>query len=199
MLNLLSNLTVKDLYFSQLLQLPVYERDLTFYTNLADALGKESEAAYTDTQQIGLLSELIYLYSLLHFSVEEVTGEDVSFRTSLQMPVLLGDLLLGRFYEAMAECNKEDCLDYYVNYIRDFSAKQIDAIDAGVPTDASIPHFVFDMAEVTVQSVLKYSKNTDEAALRSMAEQYVANHWVQDKGMPVTTAEQAEALLKERA
>lgn len=196
-LNLLSNLQVKDLYFQELLNLPVYEGDLLFYGNLAGALGEYSGAEKQHVTEIGLLSELIYLYSLLHYNVAEVSGEEIGFRQSLQMPVLLGDLLLGRFYEAMAECGKDDCLDLYVSYIRDFSAHQMDDMDAGKTPKTEMPSFVMDMALTTAYSVAKYSEKTPEECV-AYAKNFTNENWQKMRGSRITDAQQAALLLQER-
>ena len=87
-------LRVKDTSVFELVDYTFYERDFVFFAQLIDHLGVlYNDCDKTELMDFAKLSQLLYLSSLLHFSLTEKTEDLQQLRAEKQMPVLLGDLL----------------------------------------------------------------------------------------------------------
>ena len=126
--NVIPALRVKGSTIFDLLDQEFHYGEFVFFPQLAAYLGRVAAISVKDAQEIGRISELVYLYAKMHISVKEGTLEDAGFRSSVQMPVLLGDLFLGRFYRTLAECGKENCLPVYLDYMKALNSREVDQL-----------------------------------------------------------------------
>ena len=107
MLHLAPALRVKDVTIFDLVEQEFYDGEFIFFSRLAAYLSKLAAIPAEDGQEIGVLSELMYLSSKMHVSLQTENESAQGLRTGLQMPVLLGDLLYGRFISALTEAKQD--------------------------------------------------------------------------------------------
>ena len=193
MRNLAEALRVKDSSVFELVHHTFYERDFLYFAHLAAHLGKMTGCDEKDAMEFGKLSELLYLSSLLHFSLTEVTENTAQLRAEKQMPVLLGDLLYGRFITTLTEYKKTAHLPIYLTYLKQFNADGVNALEGRMAytMDDAAAFLTAKTAEV----MASFSGCAADSVL-SEAHAYLCEHWERLKGEKVSTFAALEALLQ---
>lgn len=195
--NVIPALRVKDSTIFDLLDQAFHYGEFVFFPQLAAYLGRIAAIPVKDAQEIGRISELVYLYAKIHSSVKEGTLEDAGFRSGVQMPVLLGDLFLGRFYRKLAECGKENCLPVYLDYMKELNSREIDQLeqqDSAEPDVFYLNLLAKKVAEAIV--VLAGETFTETESLQVAAENYLQEQWPLMYGEAITSLAQLEDKLQ---
>ena len=178
MLNLVPALKVKDTTILDLVGQDFCYAEFVFFYRLADKLGKMAEISPEEAEKVGFLSELIYLSSKIHFELKEEYEGESALRKDLQMPVLTGDLLYGRFVANITKLGKLDYLPDYMDYLKEFNAKQIDRLQ-DKETKKTAKYFTLLLAETTANIIASIAgkKDSDLAALRQAADAFLEEEW----------------------
>ncbi len=194
--NLIPALRVKDVTIFDLLDQEFHYGEFVFFPKLAAYLGRIASIPVRDAKEIGRISELVYLYAKIHRSVKEGTLEVAGFRSAVQMPILLGDLFLGRFYRTLAECGKENCLPVYLDYMKQLNSCAIDELEtASVESDhIDLVLLVQKVAEAI--AVLAGEAVSDVENLKVAAENYLREQWAQMYGDSICSLTELESKLQ---
>lgn len=190
MLHLAPALRVKDVTIFDLVEQEFYDGEFIFFSRLAAHLSKLAAIPEEDGQEIGVLSELMYLSSKMHVSLQTENESAQGLRTGLQMPVLLGDLLYGRFISALTEAKQDSLLPVYIAYMRQLSAGQV---QGNGQQDAS---YVRLLARKTAEAVALAAGMDDAGQLTAAAEDYWAEQWQRLQREKITTLAALEAVLQ---
>lgn len=169
-----------------------YERDFTFFIRLSKYLGRVVRCDKARAEEIGLLSQLIYLSSLLHVSITEETNDMEQLRAEKQMPVLLGDLLYGRFISELSETGNSSYLPIYLSYLKEFNANSIDSLEDRTEFDMKKAAFLL-MVKTNEVFALVMGHNPLDVLMEG--ELFFAEEWNVSKGEKVTNMAQLEALF----
>lgn len=169
-----------------------YERDFTFFIRLSKYLGRVVRCDKARAEEIGLLSQLIYLSSLLHVSITEETNDMEQLRAEKQMPVLLGDLLYGRFISELSETGNSSYLPIYLSYLKEFNANSIDSLEDRTEFDMKKAAFLL-MVKTNEVFALVMGHNPLDILMEG--ELFFAEEWNVSKGEKVTNMAQLEALF----
>ncbi len=196
MQNLIPALRVKDVTIFDLLAQEFHYGEFVFFPKLAAYLGRVAAIPLKDAQELGRISELVYLYAKIHSSVQEGSLEDAGFRSNVQMPVLLGDLFLGRFYRMLAECEKENCLPVYLDYMKQLNSRAVDQLEADkhVFADADLELLAQKVAEAV--AVLAGEGFTEGESLKVAAVNYLQEQWPAMYGDVIHNLSQLEDKLQ---
>ena len=194
--HLIPSLRVKDVTIFDLLAQEFHYGEFVFFSQLAAYLGRIAAIPAKDAQEIGHISELVYLYAKIHISVKEGTLEDAGFRSGVQMPVLLGDLFLGRFDRMLAECQKENCLPVYLDYMKDLNSREVDRLEQRnhAEPDAYYRNLLAQKVAEAV-AVLAGEAFTEKESLQVAAENYLREQWQLVYGERITSLAQLEEKL----
>lgn len=195
MQNVIPALRVKDITIFDLLDQEFHYGEFVVFPKLAAYLGRIAAIPAKDAQEIGRISELVYLYAKVHSSVKEGTLEDAGFRSSAQMPVLLGDLFLGRFYRTLAEYDKEICLPVYLDYMKALNSTAVDALEAGNDPDETYRTLLAKTVAQAIE-VLAGESFTESESLQKAAENYLHEQWPLLYGERVDTLHELESRLQ---
>ncbi len=195
MQNVIPALRVKDITIFDLLDQEFHYGEFVVFPKLAAYLGRIAAIPAKDAQEIGRISELVYLYAKVHSSVKEGTLEDAGFRSSAQMPVLLGDLFLGRFYRTLAEYDKEICLPVYLDYMKALNSTAVDALEAGNDPDETYRTLLAKTVAQAIE-VLAGESFTESESLQKAAENYLHEQWPLLYGERIDTLNELESRLQ---
>lgn len=197
MQNLIPTLRVKDATIFDLLDQEFYCGEFIFFPRLASFLGKIAAISMKDAQEIGQISELVYLYTKSHVSVQEKALEEPGFRSKVQMPVLIGDLFLGRFYRMLAEYEKEDCLPIYLDYMKQMSAHEVDQLEL-YPTAEPDEYYLKLLVEKVADAiaVLAGDSFSGQENLRTAAENFWQEQWPLVWGERIRSLSELEEKLQ---
>ena len=196
MLHLAPALRVKDVTIFDLVDQEFYYGEFIFFSRLAAYLSRVAGISAEDGQEIGVLSELMYLSSKIHFSLQETVASEQELRAGLQMPVLIGDLLYGRFIVYLTEAGKKDLLPVYMEYLRTFNAEQVRALQKKQETPGA--SYICLLAEKTADAVVLLADKSSVQAeqLRLVAENYFKEQWTNMQGTPITQLAVLENALQ---
>lgn len=117
----------------------------------------------------------------------------MQLRAEKQMPVLLGDLLYGRFVSALVESKKMNYLQIYLDYLRQFNANGVDSLEGR--TTYTMEHAVQLLTEKTAE-VMALSAGIENTVLIAEARSYFHAYWDALRGKTVNTMEGLERLLQ---
>lgn len=192
MQNLAEALQVKDSSVFELVGHTFYERDFVFFAQLIAHLGKVTGCDEKNVMEFAKLSQLLYLSSLLHFSLTEETKDTVQLRSEKQMPVLLGDLLYGRFISALIQTGKSAYLPFYIAYLKQFNMCGV--LDLEGRFSFSETKMASILMEKTAEVIAAFS-GQDRVDTIYEAELFFAEEWNPRKGKKITTMKELEELL----
>lgn len=170
-----------------------YERDFVFFADLMSYLAKLTGCDEKNAMESAKLSQLLYLSSLLHFSLTEKTETTEQLRNEKQMPVLLGDLLYGRFISTLTETGKNVYLPNYLAYLKQFNRCCIEDLEG---------RFSFGMTQAASMlmeqsaRVMAAFAGTEPIATLYEAELFFAEEWNPRKGDKISSMEELDALLE---
>lgn len=188
LLNLIPALRVKDTTIFDLLDQNFYYGEFIFFSRLAAHLGRIAEISAEDAQEVGVLSELIYLSSKIHFFLVEKAETEEQLRAELQMPVLIGDLLYGRFVVSLTETEKKDYLPIYVDYLKQFNRHRIDMLLEQMPMKDE-EQYVKLLTKKTAEVIAALADRTSihRENLEIAAENYLEEQWALLYGEQITS------------
>lgn len=126
---LISALRVKDTTIFELLEQEFYYGDFIFFPQLTAYLGRIANINTRLVKEVGILSELVYLYAKIHGSIATEWTKGEKFCKTVQMPVLLGDLFLGKFYKTLHEYAREDTLTIYLEFMKELNRERIGQLE----------------------------------------------------------------------
>ena len=126
---LISALRVKDTTIFELLEQEFYYGDFIFFPQLTAYLGRIANINTRLVKEVGILSELVYLYAKIHGSIATEGTKGEKFCKTVQMPVLLGDLFLGKFYKTLHEYAREDTLTIYLECMKELNRERIGQLE----------------------------------------------------------------------
>lgn len=126
---LISALRVKDTTIFELLEQEFYYGDFIFFPQLTAYLGRIANINTRLVKEVGILSELVYLYAKIHGSIATEGTKGEKFCKTVQMPVLLGDLFLGKFYKTLHEYAREDTLTIYLEFMKELNRERIGKLE----------------------------------------------------------------------
>ena len=126
---LISALRVKDTTIFELLEQEFYYGDFIFFPQLTAHLGRIANINAKLVKEVGILSELVYLYAKIHGSIATEGTKGEKFCKTVQMPVLLGDLFLGKFYKTLHEYAREDTLTIYLEFMKELNRERIGQLE----------------------------------------------------------------------
>ena len=126
---LISALRVKDTTIFELLEQEFYYGDFIFFLQLTAYLGRIANINTRLVKEVGILSELVYLYAKIHGSIATEGTKGEKFCKTVQMPVLLGDLFLGKFYKTLHEYAREDTLTIYLEFMKELNRERIGQLE----------------------------------------------------------------------
>lgn len=196
LLHLAPALRVKDVTIFDLVNQEFYYGEFIFFSRLAAYLSKIAGISAEDGQEIGILSELMYLSSKIHFCLNETTNGEQSLRRGLQMPVLVGDLLYGRFIVCLTESGKKDLLPVYMEYLRAFNAEQVHVLRQN--EEKTGVSYISLLAEKTAEAIMLLADKSSVQLeqLKQVAENYFKEHWTSMQGAPITQLAALENALQ---
>lgn len=187
---------VKDSSLFELVKNTFYERDFIFFLHLTAYLAEKFECSKKDAIEFGVLAQLLYLSSLLHFSLKEDTLDTIQLRTEKQMPVLLGDLLYGRFIATLIETGNSVHLPIYISYLKTFNVLRADDLDG------KYAYGVFTMDDaakiLTEKTAEIFSLRFDDLSSDVLAEakKYFDTKWDTVTEKTIQSIAELEALLQ---
>lgn len=195
--NLIPALRVKHVTIFDLLDQEFHYGEFVVFPKLAAYLGRIAAIPAKDAQEIGRISELVYLYAKIHCSVKEGTLEDEGFRSRVQMPVLLGDLFLGRFYRTLAECEKENCLPVYLDFMKEMNSRALDRLETDVDSDFE-NEWLELLARKVAEAILVLAGEDvcDSENLQVAAENYLREQWPALYGQRISSVSELEIALQ---
>lgn len=195
MLHLAPALRVKDVTIFDLVDQEFYYGEFIFFSRLAAHLSSVAGISAEDGQEIGVLSELMYLSSKIHFSLHGTANGAQDLRAGLQMPVLIGDLLYGRFIVCLTEAEKTALLPIYMEYLWAFNAEQVYTLQqTGERAGAS---YIGMLVEKTADAVaLLAGDGFAKEQLRLAADHYFKEQWTSMQGAPITQLAVLENALQ---
>ena len=195
--NLIPALRVKHVTIFDLLDQEFHYGEFVVFPKLAAYLGRIAAIPAKDAQEIGRISELVYLYAKIHSSVKEGTLEDEGFRSRVQMPVLLGDLFLGRFYRTLAECEKENCLPVYLDFMKEMNSQAVDRLETDVDSDFE-NEWLELLARKVAEAILVLAGEDvcDSENLQVAAENYLRDQWPTLYGQRISSVSELEIALQ---
>ena len=126
---LISALRVRDTTIFELLEQEFYYGDFIFFPQLTAYLGRIANINTRLVKEVGILSELVYLYAKIHGSIATEGTKGEKFCKTVQMPVLLGDLFLGKFYKTLHEYAREDTLTIYLEFMKELNRERIGQLE----------------------------------------------------------------------
>ena len=195
--NLIPALRVKHVTIFDLLDQEFHYGEFVVFPKLAAYLGRIAAIPAKDAQEIGRISELVYLYAKIHSSVKEGTLEDEGFRSRVQMPVLLGDLFLGRFYRTLAECEKENCLPVYLDFMKEMNSQAVDRLETDVDSDFGNEWLELLARKVAEAILVLAGENVcDSENLQVAAENYLRDQWPALYGQRISSVSELEIALQ---
>lgn len=197
LLNLIPALRVKDVTIFDLLDQEFHYGEFIFFSRLANHLGKIVALSKKDAQDVGILSEIMYLSSKIHCSLVEQPETEQQLRAALQMPVLLGDLLYSRLIVHMTETGKTACLPVYLDYLRQFNQQRIDDLVQQKQTLHQEFYLVL-LAQKTAAAIalLVGATATVQENLKIAAENYLREQWPLLYGEQITSLEALETRIQ---
>lgn len=193
MQNLGEALQVKDSSVFELVHHTFYERDFVFFAQLIEHLGVLFDCDKTELMDFAKLSQLLYLSSLLHFSLTEETEDLKQLRAEKQMPVLLGDLLYGRFISTLIQTQKSAYLPFYIAYLKQFNMCGVEDLEGRF--NFTTTQMASVLMEKTAEVIAAFT-GKDRLEIIYEAEVFFAEEWNPRKGNKITTMDELEALLK---
>ena len=197
MQNLIPTLRVKVVTIFDLLDQEFHYGEFIFFPRLAAYLGRIAAISMKDAQEIGQISELVYLYAKIHVSVKERALEDPEFCSSVQMPVLLGDLFLGRFYRMLAEYQKEDCLPVYLEYMGQLSGHEVDRLQVHKKAEADDYYITLLVQKVADAIAILAGENAPaKENLQNAAANYLQEQWALLYGERIGSVAELEEKLQ---
>ncbi len=185
-------LRVKENTIFDLLQHTFYERDFAYFIKLAVHLGDVTGYDNRKAIKFGELSQLLYLSSLLHYSLTEDTTNTQQLRAEKQMPVLLGDLIYGRFISMLTNTGNTGYLPLYLTYLKVFNANGVEELEGRMVFD--MHHAVQILTEKTAE-IMASASGVAVAVVQNEANQYFQTHWDAEQGEKVTTFAALEAMM----
>ncbi len=192
MQNLAEALRVKDSSIFELVHHTFYERDFIFFAQLIEHLGKLYDYDKTELIDFAKLSQLLYLSSLLHYSLTEETADEKQLRSKKQMPVLLGDLLYGRFISTLIQTGKSAYLPFYIAYLKQFNLCGVLELEGRL--DFTATQMASILMEKTAEVIAAFS-GKDPMDTIYEAKLFFAEEWNPHKGNKITTMKELEDLL----
>lgn len=168
-------LQIKDTTIFDLLWVEFHIGEFLFFPRLAEYLGEIAAIPLEDAKEIGAISELVYLYAKLHHSVTEEKPTASLFCGEVQMPILLGDLFLGRFYRTLAECGKEACLPFYLEYMKRINQKAVDKLQRRENKETD--WYYRDLLVEYTADVTGMLANRESQTLRQAAANFLQDQW----------------------
>ena len=108
------------------------------------------------------------------------------------MPVLLGDLLYGRFISALTETGNSIYLPIYLVYLKHFNASGVDSLEGRMEYDME------NAAELLMEKtaeVFAQVMGINAADVLLDAKQFFSEEWLVSKGEKVTSMAELEALF----
>ena len=195
LLNLVPALRVKDVAIFDLLEQEFHYGEFIFFSQLAAHLGRIANISAKDAKEVGLLSELIYLSSKIHFFVAEKTDERTQC-SALQMPVLIGDLLYSRFVVFLSEFGKVAYLPIYLEYLRQFNQQRIEDLQKQQDT-VHTEYIVRLLSQKTAAVVASIAGGNGEMqnTLQTAAENFWQEQWALLYGKRVTSLADLEEQM----
>lgn len=185
-------LRVNESSVFELIHRTFYERDFIFFAQLVEHLGDLFHSDKSELLGFAKLSQLLYLSSLLHYSLNEDTNTVEELRAEKQMPVLLGDLLYGRFISELIKTNKSEYLTFYLKYLKQFNICGVEDLENRfVFTEASMASMLM---EQTARVFAAFTGNDTMDTLFE-AELFFAEEWELRRGNKITTLDELEDLL----
>ena len=195
--DLIPALRVKNVTIFELLDQEFHYGEFVFFPKLAAYLGRRAAIPAKDAQEIGQISELVYLYAKIHSSVKEGTLESENFRSRVQMPILIGDLFLGRFYRTLAECDKENCLPVYLDFMKQLNSQAIDYLDDANGAEET-DSWLGLLAETVAKAVLVLAGDgiTDKEGFLAEAGNYLSEQWPAMFGQRIGSVDELDTMLQ---
>ena len=195
--DLIPALRVKNVTIFELLDQEFHYGEFVFFPKLAAYLGRSAAIPAKDAQEIGQISELVYLYAKIHSSVKEGTLESENFRSRVQMPILIGDLFLGRFYRTLAECDKENCLPVYLDFMKQLNSQAVDYLDDANGAEET-DSWLGLLAETVAKAVLVLAGDgiTDKEGFLAEAGNYLSEQWPAMFGQRIGSVDELGTMLQ---
>lgn len=156
---LISALRVKDTTIFELLEQEFYYGDFIFFPQLTAYLGRIANINTRLVKEVGILSELVYLYAKIHGSISTEGTKGEKFCKTVQMPVLLGDLFLGKFYKTLHEYAREDTLTIYLEFMKELNRERIGQLEK---PSGKIFNWIALLIETTVNVLCMLAESTAE-------------------------------------
>ncbi len=156
---LISALRVKDTTIFELLEQEFYYGDFIFFPQLTAHLGRIANINAKLVKEVGILSELVYLYAKIHGSISAERTRNEKFSKTVQMPVLLGDLFLGKFYKTLHEYAREDTLTIYLEFMKELNRERIGQLEQ---SSGKIFNWIALLIETTVNVLCMLAESTAE-------------------------------------
>lgn len=170
-----------------LLDMPFYQEDFCFFPELALALGEAAQATPEQASKIGILSEIIHLSSKIHLMIAEETPTVQAERQQMQLPILVGDLLYGRFIHYLTAHDLEQYLPLYLQYLKNLNSCAANSLrEQTVWQENKFAHQTQMLAAVTAEVFALICGEEKQQLLAAKAEQMVAERlstWMEKKIM----------------
>ena len=123
---------LKNNDFFGLLDIKFYLKEFLFFPEFLTFLASRHNLDDNKAQNLGIVSTLVYLSAKIHFSVHD---ENEHYASSMQFPILLGDLLYGKVIETLMSSPYSDYLKDYLAYLQKLNAAVIDYLNGKISKD----------------------------------------------------------------
>lgn len=194
---LIEALKINNHSIFELLHMDFYVGEFLFFPRLAQWLGDTSQLSSERAEQIGILSALLFLSSKIHFKIAEQPHDATAVRYALQLPVLVGDLLYGRFIEYMTVHQLNPYMDKYIAYLKDFHSDMANGLRNGTLLEEQVAKKqLHSLAKQTAFLVGKES-GAEINGLQLRASAYAEQQWSQLYKQKITSLEALSALLQQ--
>ena len=169
---------IKQQSIFDLLDIPFYQEDFCFFPELALALGEAAGITAEQASKFGVLSEIIHLSSKIHLMIAEDTPTAQSERKQMQLPILVGDLLYGRFIHYLTVHDLEQYLPLYLQYLKDLNSHAANSLREGsVWQENKFAKQMEMLAAATAEIFVLVSGEEKRQALSAKATQMVVEKW----------------------
>lgn len=193
---LVAALQIKQQSIFDLLTWDFYREEFVFFPQLAAALGETAQVAPNIARRIGMLSELIYLSSKIHFMVANGTEKGIDSQRQIQLSVLIGDLLYGRFIHMLVAMNMDGYLDEYIAYLKLFNSMMANTLRNDEQQVISLEREQLLLLALKTADLFMLASNHIASLnqLQELAEQQVGQQWQHWHEQRITSLAEVEAL-----
>ena len=163
---------LKNNDFFGLLDIDFYLKEFLFFPELLTFLASRHNLDDNKAQNLGIVSTLVYLSAKIHFSVHDDKKD--YFASSMQFPILLGDLLYGKVIEVLMSGSCSDYLKDYLHYLQSLNAAVVDYLSGKISKD-NLDDWRFPKLALLSANLLGINDGQELALIENLADDFAAS------------------------